>query len=132
VLIRLGIVKDIIELIIWIISHPPSIFIFIMADSQSHSLQDSDPQNQQPEDIIRQDYRVRVSSQQKYIVPNAFRDVDLPLLNMHKPDFSKAVNMAVGVSVFSQGWVFISLCLYPDSQLRSQPSLRILISLGKP
>jgi len=62
------------------------------------SLENAETQNQQPEDIIRQGYTIRVSSGQEVIVPTVLEDVELPLAHMHKPDFSEAVNMEVGVS----------------------------------
>lgn len=76
---------------------------------QSQSFQHADTQNQQSEEIIRQDYGVQVSCGQKYLIPNAFGDVDLPLIKIHKPDYSRAVEMAVGVrDVFSQGCAIFS------------------------
>jgi hypothetical protein len=63
-------------------------------------------QNQQPEDIIRQDYEVRVAGGQKFVIPNEFRGLELPLAYTHKPDYSKAVDMPGGVSeaLFNHGW----------------------------
>ena len=72
----------------------------------SQSYKDAQTQNQQPEEIIRQDYNVRVSGGQSFIVPNAFRELELPLAGMHKPDYSKAADMAVGVSVIFNWDVF--------------------------
>jgi hypothetical protein len=68
-------------------------------NSQSPSQQKTDTGTQQPVEIIRKGYTVRVSDGQEVIVPTAFGAIDLPLTHMHKPDFSKAVNMDVGVSV---------------------------------
>jgi hypothetical protein len=74
-----------------------------MADpTYSQSYKDTQTQNQQPEEIIRQDYDVRMSGGQSVIVPNAFREQELPLASMHKPDYSKAAEMAGGVSVIFQ------------------------------
>jgi hypothetical protein len=66
-------------------------------DMQFQSVQDAE--NEQPEDIIRQDYGVRVSGGQTYVMANAFRGVELPLARTLIPDFTKAVDMAVGVRV---------------------------------
>lgn len=72
-----------------------------MADkAQSQSFQHDETQNQQTDDLVRQDYHVRVSGGQKFIVPNALEDVELPLAKTYKPDYSMAVDMPGGVSVF--------------------------------
>ena len=55
-------------------------------------------QNQQAEDIIRQDYEVRVAGGEKLVIPNVFQGIELPLAYMHKPDYSMAVDMPGGVS----------------------------------
>ena len=73
-------------------------------NSRSQSMENAEAQNQQPEDI-RQGYAIRMSGGNKVIFPTAFGAVDLPLAHMHQPDFSTAVNMAVGVSVIAdRGW----------------------------
>jgi len=54
--------------------------------------------NQKPADMIREGYTVRVSDGQEVIVPTAFGAVELPLAQMHKPDYSNALEMDVGVS----------------------------------
>ena len=56
-----------------------------------------------PGDFIREGYTVRVSESQTFIVPNALEGEDLPLAKVLKPDFSKAVEMAGGVSVLQNG-----------------------------
>jgi hypothetical protein len=66
----------------------------------SQSLKEFQTQNQKPEDIIRQDYEVRVVGGQKLVIPNAFRGLELPLAYMHKPDYSEAVDMPGGVSEY--------------------------------
>jgi hypothetical protein len=70
----------------------------MVGNSRLQSLQNAETQKQQPEEIIKQGYTVRVSSGQEVIVPTVLVDVEIPLAHMHKPDFSEAVNMKVGVS----------------------------------
>ena len=71
-----------------------------MSDSEpSQSSPNHGSQNQQPHDLIRDNYNIRVSGGQQVIMPNAFEGVELPLLKTHKPDFTKAVDMAIGVRV---------------------------------
>ena len=69
-----------------------------MADN-TQSSQENEIQNLQPEDFVRQDYDVRVSGGQKFIVPSALEDVGISVPVMHKPDYSMAVDMPGGVSV---------------------------------
>ena len=66
-------------------------------DSPTQSLPAFETRNQQP-DIIRPDYVVQVIDGQKSVIPNAFQGLDLPLAYMDKPDYSKAMDMAGGVS----------------------------------
>ena len=78
--------------------------IFAMAEkSQPQSIQDDEIRNQQPEDLVRQDYHVRVSDGRKFMVPNALEDLDLHLARTNKPNYSMAVNMLGGVSNFLLG-----------------------------
>jgi hypothetical protein len=67
-------------------------------------------QKQQPEDIIRQDYEVRVAGGQKLVIPKAFQGLGLPLAYTHKPDYSMALDMPGGVSKDFQSWLAISSC----------------------
>jgi len=81
-----------------------SIVASTMADNSHYqSFKDSQTQNQQPEDNFRQGYDVREASGQIFIVPNAFRALELPLAGMHKPDYSEIADMNVGVSAFIIG-----------------------------
>ena len=70
-------------------------------NSQAQSLQEDNDQNQHVEDLMRQDYGVRVSGGQTLVVPNVFEGAELPLAKMHKPDVSIAVDMPGGVSIAS-------------------------------
>jgi hypothetical protein len=70
-------------------------------NTHSHSLQDAEDQHQHPDDLNRQDYQVRVSAGQKLVVPTVFEGIQLPLAHTNKPDFSKALNMPMGVSLSS-------------------------------
>lgn len=96
-----------------------------MAD-KTQSLQGEE---NQAEDLIKQDYHVRVSDGQKFIVPNALEDVDAPLARMHKPDYSMAVNMPGGVSLLS---LDLSYNLFPllFCVADPEPDPDILFSLG--
>lgn len=67
-------------------------------NSNSQSVQEHEGHNQQPEDIIRQDYTVRLAGEHKVVIPTAFQGLELPLGYMHKPDYSMAVDMPGGVS----------------------------------
>jgi hypothetical protein len=70
-----------------------------MEDNKSpQSVQEYESQPQQPEDIIRQDYNIRVAGGQTFVIPNTLRDLNLPLAYMHKPNYSDAVDMPGGVS----------------------------------
>ena len=110
-------------------------------NSHFQSCNDPRTQNQQPEVLIRQDYNVQISSGQPVIVPNTFQDLDLRLARMQIPDYSKAAEMAVGVSVnFNPGLVIMSFLIFhfsstvfnPNSQYRIRPLPRLAISRGKP
>ena len=110
-------------------------------NSHFQSYNDPRTQNQQPEVLIRQDYNVQISSGQSVIIPNTFQDLDLRLARMQIPDYSKAAEMAVGVSVnFNPGLVIMSFLIFhfsstvfnPDSQYRFRPLPRLTISRGKP
>ena len=67
-------------------------------NSRFQSLGNAETHNQQSEDIIRQGYTVQVSSGWEIIVLTVLDDVEVPLARMHKPDFTQAVDMEVGVS----------------------------------
>ena len=71
-----------------------------MADN-TQSSHKKKSQNQLPEDFVRQDYHVRVSGGQEFIVPSALEDVGISVAAMHKPDYSMAADMPGGVSVAS-------------------------------
>ena len=75
-----------------------------MAD-KTQSLQGEE---NQAEDLVRQDYHVRVSGGQKFLVPNALEDIELSLAKMNKPDYSIAVDMPGGVSVLYLVFAMIS------------------------
>jgi hypothetical protein len=90
----------------------------MQANTQSHSVQDAESRNPQCEDIIRQDYEVRVVGGQKFIRPNAFQGEDVPLAEMRKPDYAKGVNMSVGVRNCSESYVLPSSDAYLHSQSR--------------
>ena len=89
-----------------------------MSDSESQSPQNYGSKNQHPQDLIRDNYNVRASGGQQVIRPNAFEGIELPLVEMHRPDFTKAVNMPIGVSIifiwnFSYGSIYHIFCLSP-------------------
>lgn len=94
----------------------------------SHSLGTAEIQNQQPEDMIREGYTLRVLDGQEVVVPTAFGAVELPLARMHKPDFSEAVAMDVGVSLSHCSWR-LSSHLFPDSYVRSRSLCALHCSL---
>jgi len=77
--------------------------IFIPAmqpnENPSQSLRGAELHNQHPEDLIRQEYTIRASGGQTFVVPTAIRDETLPLAKVLKPDFSKAMEVAPGVRV---------------------------------
>src|SRR6266581_970692 len=71
----------------------------IMQPDGSPSQSFKETQNDQ-EGLIRQGYIVQASGGQTFVVLNALHGEDLLLAKVLKPDFSKAVEMAVGVRVF--------------------------------
>lgn len=77
---------------------------------QSQSFEVPKPQDKLSEDLIRQDYSIRVSDNQTFVVPNAFGGLDLPLSKTLKPDYSKALKMGVGVRVWLAFLFQVSYC----------------------
>ena len=71
--------------------------------SQNQFIQDHGDQIQQPGDLIRQDYSIRVSGGQQHVIPNSFEGVELPLAMMIKPDYAKAANLTMGVCIYFGG-----------------------------
>jgi hypothetical protein len=69
------------------------------SNKHAHSSQATEDQHQYPEELNRQDYRVRVAAGQSVVIPNVLEGFPLPLANTNKPDYSKALNMPVGVSL---------------------------------
>jgi hypothetical protein len=57
-------------------------------------------QDEENEELIRQDYCVRVSKGREVVIPNALEGEELFLAETRKPDFAKAVNMPAGVRSF--------------------------------
>ncbi len=74
-----------------------SLSIMQLDSSPSQSFKET--QNDQ-EGLIRQGYTVQASGGQTFVLLNALHREDLFLAKVLKPDFSKAVEMAVGVRVF--------------------------------
>jgi hypothetical protein len=62
------------------------------------SPQDYPSQHQQPEHIIRQNYSVGVAGGRTFVIPNTFRELNLPLAYTNKPNYLEAVDMPGGVS----------------------------------
>jgi len=71
----------------------------------AQSVQERETQNEEPEYIIRQDYEVQGVDGQKSVLPNAFWGLELLLAYMRKPDYSKVMHMAGGVSEVFQLWL---------------------------
>lgn len=67
-------------------------------NSQYPSVHECEDQNQQHEDIIRQEYEVRLAGGHKSVIPSACQGLELPLAYTHKPDYSMALDMPGGVS----------------------------------
>jgi hypothetical protein len=78
-----------------------------MADNtHSQSFANPDIQDQEHENMIKPDYIVREVGGHRLMIPTAF---PLPGIHMHEPDYSKAADMAAGVSAISnQSWDIIS------------------------
>jgi hypothetical protein len=82
--------------------------------------------NQHPEDIIRQDYEVRVVGGQNVVIPNAFRGLELSLAYTHKPDYLDAVDMPGGVSEYFSVLVSQTHCFFPAPTRHPNPISLIL------
>jgi len=65
------------------------------ATRHSPSVEECEDPNQQHDDIIRQEYEVRLGGGHKSVIPSA---CELPLAYTHKPDYSMALDMPGGVS----------------------------------
>jgi hypothetical protein len=60
--------------------------------------QSDSTQNMHTGHIVRQDYEVRVTDDEEYVVLSAFEGREPPLAETKKPDYSTALRMAGGVS----------------------------------
>jgi hypothetical protein len=68
-------------------------------ENPSQSLRGAEIHNQHPEDLIRQGYTIQASGGQTFVVPTTIQDETLPLAKVLRPDYSKAMEAAVGVRV---------------------------------
>jgi hypothetical protein len=100
-----------------------------MSDN-TRSIEVSDTEIFYPDDLVRQDYGITQLAGQKFVIPNAFKGVNLPLAMVQKPDYSMAVDKPRGVRVILFTCFQSLKCLISIFQFRLEFHLGHMIFLA--